>query len=113
MTMVTLPEIFNGKNSKTTTGRTERLKINAQRRKWQRRLKMKFHSNIIPREKRSQINIFKCKTSAVMHLHNNSIEPDPNCPSRYIMIAERTYPDKTFDALDYLMYEHGYDVRWV
>ena len=71
---------------------------------------MKFHSSIIPREKRSPIHHFQSKQTALDHLKAYSIEPQDG---RFIILAERTYADKTFDALDYLMYDYGYQVHWV
>lgn len=71
---------------------------------------MKFHSNVIPREKRGQIHKFQSKDTALAHLKAYGIEP---VDGRFVLIAERTYADKTFDALDCLMYDFGYSVNWV
>lgn len=59
---------------------------------------------------RSPIYKFRSKEAALEHLKAYSIEPSNN---QFTLIAERHFGEKTFDALDCLMIDHGYKVQWV
>lgn len=72
---------------------------------------MKFLSEMErPRPKRLPIHHFQSEQTALEHLKAYSIEPTDK---RFVIIAERHYGDKNFDALDYLMYTHYYQVHFV
>lgn len=72
---------------------------------------MKFLSEMEkPRKKRAPQHHFPSEDSALQHLKACGIEPSLK---RFVVISERHYGDKSFDALDYLMFSHDYEVNFV
>lgn len=72
---------------------------------------MKFLSEMEkPRPRLIPQHHFQSEKTALDHLKSYSIEPDGK---RFVVIAERHYGEKSFDALDYLMYNHHYQVEFV
>ncbi len=72
---------------------------------------MKFLSEMEqPRKKRTPQHNFPSEESALKHLKASGIEPSLK---KFIIISERHYGDKSFDALDYLMFNHQYEVNFV
>lgn len=63
-----------------------------------------------PRPRTTHTHYFQSEKTALEHLKAYSIEPDGK---KFVMICERNYSDKSFDALDYLMYDHSYQVNWI
>lgn len=73
---------------------------------------MKFLSEMEkPRPKRTPQHYFQSERTALDHLKAYSIEPTQE--KNFVIIAERHYGDKTFDALDYLRFNHNYEVHFV
>lgn len=98
-------ETLSGKSTNTMSGKIDGLKM-----RWHRRAKMKFLSEMDKPRTRSPVHHFSCERTALEHLKAYNIEPDGK---KFIIIAERHYGDKTFDALDHLMINCNYEVHWI
>lgn len=72
---------------------------------------MKFLSELErKRPKRTPQHHFQSETMALKHLKEFGIEPNGKS---FVVIAERHYGNKTFDALDHLMFSHHYQVHFI
>lgn len=72
---------------------------------------MKFLSEMEqPRQKRTPLHHFSSEQAAMNHLKELDIQPNGK---EFVIISERHYGDKSFDALDYLMFEHQYKVHFI
>lgn len=71
---------------------------------------MRYLSSMESRPKRTPQHMFQSEATALAHLKAYSIEPQDK---KFVIIAERHYGDKTFDALDHLMYKCGYEVHFI
>lgn len=72
---------------------------------------MKFLSELDrPRARRTPQHHFQSEKTALEHLKAYSIEPNGKA---FVIIAERHYGEKTFDALDHLMMNCNYEVHFV
>lgn len=79
--------------------------------RYKRNIRMAFIAQLEkPKPRRTPVHIFQSETTALEHLKAYGIEPQDK---RFVIIAERHYGDKNFDALDYLMYNHHYKVNFV